>query len=93
MNMLEIIYLNCGERRCCCISCVYTAMITDVLISLSAVQIHDLSYIHLYIFIARHTLSYPGLVGTDIDRIFSVTNNQSQTNVNCTNRVTLFGRF
>ena len=68
-------------------------MITDVLISLSAVQIHDLSYIHLYIFIARHTLSYPGLVGTDIDRIFLVTNNQSQTNLNYTNRVALFEHF
>ena len=46
-------------------------MIIDVFKSLSAVhvQIYDLSYIHLYIFIARHTLSYPGLVGTDIDRI------------------------
>ena len=68
-------------------------MIIDVFISLSAVQIYDLLYIHLYIFIARDTLSYPGLVCTDIDRIFSVTNNQSQTNVNCTNKVALFGHF
>ena len=81
--------MNCGESRWCCISCVYTAMITNVLISLSAVQIYDISYNHLYVFIARHTLSYPVLVGTNLDRIFSVTNNQNQTNLNCTNRVAL----
>ena len=41
---------------------------------------YDLSYIHLYIFIARHTLSYPGLVGTDLDRIFSVPDKQPESN-------------